>query len=998
MSLFALAFVSASFFHLPGHSKKTRNIIYTNNNANRHLPLDEMNANKDSQASARNAEAIVVGSDEVPKASDAERGIRTSRQPRAKDLRASKQATLQGRWRMEATMGATTENSREAESQISIATGTEKSTGIDMGMGVAVGTSMTMCRSADMVVAMTLQSSTEEMTKSTTAKVKRLQDEVADLTKLLNIEQNQKKSLTEELERSKLIQNQALQALDERFQDLVEAEQELEEKVHDSKNREQCLEDLDANLRQHRKEITGLGEQLMTCQQNLASMEERAQIAESSLSGAQTELTQSQTVIFENKAVIACLRTKCDAVEAELEKAERKLTSTSQELVAYYHLSEEKAREISKLEAPHQSLVSERQQLSFEKQILEAEVRKLTEDIEISKSAMTKMNASIEDLERQIEELEAAHQDELERIYTAHKHKTKELEFRWTKSIAEMQEEARQNALGDVKRYYLQRQEHMLERHEEDKKTLSERIKTLENCVRGKEVEVTRLERDLHTAKHQTSSDNSALQCELEKKTELLLKYKKFEEVMASSTVAGINKAGTEGTPAELHRLPDVVVIIIHTTGWSSWSQIQNAYLCLITRITVYSPDTCVGVLEHIGENGNNSAMQPVQPQRITGTMRVYGNWPCFQNVSQHSLLEEAQKMLEPFDVKQGSFYRSQRIILISDVIGDAITEHDRSRDAVFERLQSTGIPVHCLIASAWQPRDVEVHIAANTGGKVFWLGDSNTNSDILWNPELIGYESTIGTTNGRGSLLLSNLVDKEDHGHEGEVLHNVAFLEEVVVICIHLCFCSRHPEVFQDIVAAIWSRNPTTQIGIVTSGNDDGLGSTRKHLAISKIQARTGHILDNMTGQFSYGWYEDAMSSAHEMLGDYYSTHPRAQRRIILLDGLMDYYGYYDNGSVPLGWSLSEGIPVHCVVTEMEWAYDLHLFNSAHCLQLAEISVKTGGKWFYWQPSNSKAIFNSEELAGRQYQPPSIPAPAVMASSPSPPTMSSGSLNSLSP
>ncbi|OCK94221.1 uncharacterized protein K441DRAFT_677704 [Cenococcum geophilum 1.58] len=933
-----------------------------------------MNANKDSQASARNAEAIVVGSDEVPKASDAERGIRTSRQPRAKDLRASKQATLQGRWRMEATMGATTENSREAESQISIATGTEKSTGIDMGMGVAVGTSMTMCRSADMVAAMTLQSSTEEMTKSTTAKVKRLQDEVADLTKLLNIEQNQKKSLTEELERSKLIQNQALQALDERFQDLVEAEQELEEKVHDSKNREQCLEDLDANLQQHRREITGLGEQLMTCQQNLASMEERAQIAESSLSGAQTELTQSQTVIFENKAVIACLRTKCDAVEAELEKAERKLTSTSQELVACYRLSEEKAREISKLEAPHQLLVSERQQLSSKKQMLEAEVRKLTEDIEISKSAMMKMNASIEDLERQIEELKAAHKDELDRIYTAHEHETNELEFRWTRSLAgfrraadneiNAQKEARRNALDEMERYYLQVQEHMLEKHKKDDKTLSERIKTLENSVRGKEVEATRLERDLHTAKHQASSGNSALQCELEKKMELLLKYKKFEEVMASSTVADINKAGTEGTPAELHRLPDVVVIIIHTTGGSSWSQIQNAYLCLIARITVYSPDTCVGVLEHIGGNGNNSAVQPVQPQRITGTMRVYGSWPCFRNVSQHSLLEEAQKMLEPFDVKQGSFYRSQRIILISDVIGDAITEHDQSRDAVFERLQSTGIPVHCLIASAWQPRDVEVHIAANTGGKVFWLGDSNTNSDILWNPELIGYESTIGTTNGRESLLLSNLVDKQDHGHE-EVLHNVAFLEEVVVICIHLCFRSKHPEVFQGIVAAIWLRNPTTQIGIVTGGNDDGLGSTRKHLAISKIQARTGQILDNMTGQFSYRWYEDAMSSAHEMLGDYYSTHPRAQRRIILLDGLMDYYGYYDNGSVPLGWSLSEGIPVHCVVTEVEWAYDLHLFNSAYCLQLAEISLKTGGKWFYWQPSDSKAIFNSEELAG---------------------------------
>jgi len=867
-------------------------------------------------------------------------------------------------------MGATAESSRETESQISIATGTEKSTGMDMGMGVAVDTSMTMCQSAGMVVAMTLQSSTEEMTKSTTAEVKRLQDEVADLTKLLNIEQNQKKSLTEELERSKLIQNQALQALDERLQDLVEAEQELEVKVHDSKNKEQCLEDLDANLQQHRKEITELGEQLMTCRQNLASMEERAQIAESSLSGAQTELRQSQTVIFENKAVIACLRTKCDAVEAELEKAERKLTSTSQELVACYRLSEEKAREISKLEAPHQSLVSERQQLSSEKQMLEAEVRKLTEDIEISKSAMMKMNASIEDLERQIEELKAAHKDELDRIYTAHEHETNELEFRRTKSIAEFQKEAHQNALGDVKRYHLQKQEHTIERHEEGKKTLSERIKTLENCVRGKEVEVARLERDLHKAKRQTSSDNSALQCELEMKTELLLGCGGFGGVMAPSTVAGINKTGTEGTSAELHRLPDVVVIIIHTTDESSWSQIQIAYLCLITRITVYSPDTCVGVLEHIGENWNHFAVQPIQPQRITGTMRVYVSLACFQNASQHNLLEEAQKMLESFDVKQGSFYRSQRIILISDVIGDAITEHGRSRDAVLERLQSTGIPVHCLIASAWQTRGVEVHIAANTGGKVFWLGDSDTNSDILWNPELIGYESTVGTTNGRESLLLSNLVDKQNHGHEGEVLHNVAFLEEVVVICIHLCFCSKHPEVFQGIVAAIWFRNPTTQIGIVTSGNDDGLGSTRKHLAISKIQARTGHILDNMTGRFSHRWYEDAMSSAHEMLGDYYSTHPRAQRRIILLDGMMDYYDYYVTGSVPLGWSFSEGIPVHCVVTETKSVYDLHLIDSAYCLQLAEISVKTGGKWFYWQPSDSKAIFNSEELAGRQYQP----------------------------
>lgn len=532
-------------------------------------------------------------------------------------------------------MGATAESSRETESQISIVTGTEKSTGMDMGMGVAVATSMTMCQSADMAVAMTLRSSTEEMTKSTTAEVKRLQDEVADLTKLLNIEQNQKKSLTEELERSKLIQNQALQALDERFQDLVEAEQELEEKVHDEKEKEQCLEDLNANLQLHRKEITGLGEQLMTCRQNLASMEERAQVAELSLSGAQTELRQSQTVIFENKAVIACLRTKCDAVEAELEKAERKLTRTSQELMAYYRLNEKKARELTKLEAPHQSLASERQQLVSEKQMLEAEVRKLTENVEISKSAMMKMNASIEDLERQIGELEAAHEDELDRIYTAHKHETHELKFRWTKSIAEFEKEARQNVLGDVKRYYLQKQEHMLERHKEDEKTLSERIKTLENCVRGKEVEVARLERDLHKAGRQTSSDNSALQHELEK-TELLLKYEKFEEVMASSTVAGINKAGTEGTPAELHRLPDVVVIIIHTTDRSSWSQIQNAYLCLITRITVYSPDTCVGVLEHIGGNGNNSAVQPVQPQRITGTMRVYGSWPCFQNVSQH--------------------------------------------------------------------------------------------------------------------------------------------------------------------------------------------------------------------------------------------------------------------------------------------------------------------------------------------------------------------------
>lgn len=932
--------------------RKRRGTLSTPATQNRHLPLDEMNANKDSQASARNTEAIAISSGEVPKAS--ERGIRTSRQPRKKDLRASKQATLQGRWRMEATMGATAESSRETESQISIVTGTEKSTGMDIGMGVAVGTSMTMCQSADTVVAMTLRPSTEEMTKSNTAEVKRLQDEVADLTKLLNIEQNQKKSFTEELERSRLIQNQALQALDERLQDLVEAERELEEKVHDSKNKEQCLEDLNANLQQHRKEIAGLGEQLMTCRQNFASMEERAQIAELSLSGAQTELRQSQTVIFENEAVIACLRTKCDAVEAELEKAERKLTSTSQELVACYRLSEEKAREISKLKAPHQSLVSERQQLSSEKQMLEAEVRKLTEDIEIPKSAMMKMNANIEDLEGQIEELKAAHKDELDRIYTAHEHETNELEFRRTKSIAEFQEEACQyvlDKLGVMERYYLQKQEHMLERHEEDEKTLSERIKTLEDSVRGMEVEV-----------------------------------------------AGINKAGIEGTPAELHRLPDVVVIIIHTTDKSSWSQIQNAYLCLITRITVYSPDTCVGVLEHIGGYGNNSAVQPVQPQRITGMMRMYGSRPLFQNVTQHSLLEEAQKMLEPFDVKQGSFYRSQRIILISNVIGDAIAQHDRSRDAVFEKLQSTGIPVHCLIASAWQPRAVEVQIAANTGGKVFWLGDSNTNSDILWNPELIGYESTIGTTNGRESLLLSNLVDKQDHGHEGEVLHNVAFLEEVVVICIHLYFCSKHPEVFQSIVAAIWFRNPTTQIGIVTSGNDDGLRSTRKHLAISKIQARTGHILDNMTGQISYGWYEDAMSSAHEMLGDYYSTHPRAQRRIILLDGLMDYYGYYENGSVPLEWSLSEGIPVHCVVTEMEWIYGLHLFNSAYCLQLAGISVKTGGKWFYWQPSDSKAIFNSEELAGRQYQPPSIPAPAVMASSPSPLTTSSGSLNILSP
>ena len=377
-----------------------------------------MNANRDSQASARHTEAIAISSDEVPKAPDAERGIRTSRQPRERDLRASKQATLQGRWRMEATMGAAAESSRETESQISIATGTEKSTGMDIGMGVAVGTSMTMCQSADMVVATTLQSSTEEMTKSTTAEVKRLQDEVADLTKLLNIEQNQKKSLTEELKRSKLIRNQALQALDERFQDLVEAEQELEEKVHDSKKKEQCLEDLNANLQQHRKEITGLGEQLMTCRRNLASMEERAQIAESNLSGAQTELRQNRTVVFENKAVIACLRTKCDAVEAELEKAERRLTSTSQELVVYYCLSEEKAREIGKLEALHQSLVSERQQLASEKQTLEAEVRKLTEDVEISKSAMMKMNASIENLEHQIEKLKAAHKDEVDRIYT----------------------------------------------------------------------------------------------------------------------------------------------------------------------------------------------------------------------------------------------------------------------------------------------------------------------------------------------------------------------------------------------------------------------------------------------------------------------------------------------------------------------------------------------------------------------------------------------------
>ena len=68
-----------------------------------------MNPNKDSQASARNTEAIAVCSDEVPKASDAERGTRTSRQSRKKDLGASKQATLQGRWRMEATMGVTAE-------------------------------------------------------------------------------------------------------------------------------------------------------------------------------------------------------------------------------------------------------------------------------------------------------------------------------------------------------------------------------------------------------------------------------------------------------------------------------------------------------------------------------------------------------------------------------------------------------------------------------------------------------------------------------------------------------------------------------------------------------------------------------------------------------------------------------------------------------------------------------------------------------------------------
>ena len=280
-------------------------------------------------------------------------------------------------------------------------------------------------------------------------------------------------------------------------------------------------------------------------------------------------------------------------------------------------------------------------------------------------------------------------------------------------------------------------------------------------------------------------------------------------------------------------------------------------------------------------------------------------------------------------------------------------------------------------------------------------MGDSDTNSDIMWSPELIGYESTIGTTNGRESLLLSNLVDKQDHGHEGKVLHNVAFLEEIVVICIHLCFCSIHSEVFRGIVDAIWLRNPTTQIGIVTSGDDDGLGSTRKHLAISKTQARTGHILDNMAGEISSawyqdGWYEDAISSAQEMLSDYYSTHPRAHRRIILLDGLDGYYSY--NGSIPLGWSLSEGVPVHCVVTEMESAYTMyHLVSSAHCLQLAEISLKTGGKWFYWQPSDSKAIFDSEELAGRQ-RPPSIPEPAVMASLPSPLTTSSGSLNILSP
>ena len=461
------------------------------------------------------------------------------------------------------------------------------------------------------------------------------------------------------------------------------------------------MEDLDANLQQHRKEITGLGEQLMTCRQNLASMEERAQIAESSLSSAQTELRQSQTVIFEDNAVIVCLRTKCDAVEVELEKAERKLTSTSQELVACYSLSEEKAREIT---------------------ILEAKVRKLTEDVEISKSAMMKMNASIEDLERQIENLEAAHRGELGMIY-----ETIELEFRRAKSFAEFQraadgeinaqKEARQNALDEVKRYYLQKQEHMLEQHEKDEKTLSERIKTLENSVRGKEIEVARLERDLHTAKHQTSSDNSALQCELEEKTEPLLRHKKkFEEIMASSAVASINKAGTEGTPAEFHRLPDVVVIIIHTTDRSSWSQIQHAYLCLITRIAVYSPDTCVGVLENKG--AVDKVIQPIQLQRITGMMRVYEIY--FRTVNQHSLLEEAQRMLEPFDVKQGSFYRSRRIILISDVVGDAITEHDRSRDAVFERLQSTDIPVHCLIASSRQPKDVEVHIAANTGGKVF--------------------------------------------------------------------------------------------------------------------------------------------------------------------------------------------------------------------------------------------------------------------------------------
>ena len=60
-------------------------------------------------------------------------------------------------------MGATAESSKEIESQISIATGTEKFTGMDMGMGVALGTSTTMCQSAGMVVAMTLQSSTEEM-------------------------------------------------------------------------------------------------------------------------------------------------------------------------------------------------------------------------------------------------------------------------------------------------------------------------------------------------------------------------------------------------------------------------------------------------------------------------------------------------------------------------------------------------------------------------------------------------------------------------------------------------------------------------------------------------------------------------------------------------------------------------------------------------------------------------------------------------------------------